>query len=133
MIDFEQQAFTAVRTKVIAVDSTTSVKSETDLSPKKFPCVCFEEVGNSVYTSTSDSSNIERHALVSFEANIYSNKTSGKKTKAKELAEAVDEAMNELGIERISKNIQYFDDSTKVRIILRYRGVISQSGEVYRR
>jgi len=99
--------------------------------PSTYPFASLEEIDNGVYEATSDSCNIENHADIHFEVNIYT-KGSTRKSKGDGIAQAVDNFFNSKGFVRQTKNV-FQGDSETYQIIIRYRGIVSKDEVVYRR
>lgn len=133
IIDIENAVFTAVATALCANFSNITVESVTTYSPSKLPFVCIEEADNYSYLQSRDTASNENHAVVVYEVNAYSNKTSGKKGECKAIIAKVDEVMNGLGFTRLSKTPINLDEATKYRIFARYRAVVSTNKTIYRR
>ena len=133
MISIENEVFNAVYEAVIASYPSAKIESTLNLDPADFPCVYLEEVDNATYTQTIDSGSYENHASVTFELNVYSNKKAGRKAGAKDIFAIADSLLIGWGFSRISRTPATMDDSTKYRIIARYRGLIDKNGIIYRR
>ena len=80
MIDIETEVFSIVSAEVRKKYPKIYMTGEYVKSPPSFPCLSLIETDNQVYRNTRDSGCIENHAQVLYEVNVYSNKTSGKKT-----------------------------------------------------
>lgn len=103
-------------------------------SPPSFPCVSLIETDNQVYRNTRDSGCIENHAQVLYEVNVYSNKTSGKKTECKAIIALIDSKMEALGFTRTLMNpVPNEEDATVYRMVARYRAIVSKNKTIYRR
>jgi hypothetical protein len=134
MIDIENEVFSAIAGAVRNKYSGAYVVGEYVKSPPKFPCVSVVETDNSAYDRTQTSGSLENHADVTYEVNIYSNKTSGKKSECKAIASLVDNEFATLGLSRtMLQPIPNGDDATIYRITGRYRGVVSQDKKIFRR
>ena len=132
MIDFEAEVYTAVRTAVLTVSSSAYVTSEYLRKPTEFPCVILRESNNAMYRISQDSGSLENHALVTYEAQIFSNKVGEKKSEARNIAKTVDAAMGNLGFTRTMLNeIPNESDATICRYVGRYRAVIGADGKIY--
>ena len=94
MIDVENIIFTNVATAVRAAFSGISVYGEYVEAPAAFPCVTIVEADNAVYERTRDLNGIEHHAAVMYEVNVYTNDAQAKKTKAKAIANVIDNVMS---------------------------------------
>ena len=71
---------------------------------------------------------------VTYEVNVYSNKTSGKKAECKALAAFIDERLLELNFTRtMLEPVPNQDEATIYRMLGRYRAVISKNKTIYRR
>lgn len=132
IIDIENAVFTKVKTALTEQFSNITVESVTTYSPSKFPFVCIEEADNYSYPSTRDTGSNENHATVVYEVNVYSNKTSQKKSECKAIIAAVDDVMNGLGFTRNTKAPINLDEATKYRIFARYTAVVSKDNVIYK-
>lgn len=134
MIDAENEIFSIVFTVVKEKYPKIYITGEYVKSPPSFPCVSLIEKDNQVYRNTRDTTNIERHAQLLYEVNVYSNKTSGKKSECKAIINIIDEKMGSLGFTRTMLNpIPNEDDATVYRMTARYRAVIDKNKVIYRR
>ena len=69
-----------------------------------------------------------------YEVNIYSNKTSGKKSECREIASLLDNEFATLGFSRtMLQPIPNMDDATIYRMTGRYTAVISKDKAIFRR
>lgn len=134
MIDIENQVFTIIASRLRAkFGKSFYVSGELNLNPTTFPCAYIEQADNSALTSSRDTASNENHAVVMYEVNVYSNKTSGKKTEAKAIFEVIDETFNDLGFTRQSMLPFQFDNTTKYRVAGRYIAVVDKRERIFRR
>lgn len=134
MIDIESEVFSTVAKTVRKKYPDIYMTGEYVKSPPKFPCVSLIENDNQAYSATRDTGTNENHAMVVYEANVYSNKTSGKKAECKSILALIDEDMNKLGFTRTFYNpVPNGEDATIYRIVARYRAIISKDKTIYRR
>ena len=134
MINIENEIFSSVAEKVRAEYPNIFMTGEYVKSPSSFPAVSLVEMDNSVYTSTQTSTNIENHASLMYELDVYSNKTKGKKSECKAIASLIDNEMARLGFSRtMLQPIPNMDDATIYRIKGRYKAVVSKENVIYRR
>ena len=134
MINAENEIFNIVSAKVREKFPYVNMTGEYVKSPSSFPHISLEEVDNSIFTTTQTSSEYENHAILMYEANVYSNKTKGKKTECKEIISVLDEKMQNLGFTRtMLQPIPNMDDATIYRITARYTAIISKDKMIYRR
>ena len=128
MIDAENKIYdtvaTAVRTAYGTTYPTLTVYSDYVLSPTSFPCVTLIEADNSTYTPSQDDSLQEHHAVVMFEANVYTDKASGAKSLAKQIANTVDTTMQNMKFTRTMRMQTPNVDTTIYRITMRYEAII---------
>ena len=69
-----------------------------------------------------DSSDEEQFATLMYEINVYSNKTSGKKTECKNIMDSIDRILYGMNFTRISRTpVPNLEDSSIYRITARYR------------
>lgn len=134
MIDVENEIFTIISTAVRAKYPKIYMTGEYLKSPPSFPCVSLIETDNQIYRNTRDSGNIENHVQVLYEVNVYSNKTSGKKSECKAIIALIDSEMESLGFTRTLMNpVPNEADATIYRMVARYRAIISKNKTIYRR
>lgn len=133
MIDIENEVFTKVATELRSQFSTINIYGEDVRSPSSFPCVSIVEADNYTVKRTQDSGSNENHANLMYEVNVYSNKTSGKKSECKEILAVVDEIMLGMGFTRTMKNPVSMDDATVYRMVTRYTAIVSRNQSIYRR
>lgn len=134
MIDVENEIFNIVATAARARFRGIYIVGEYVKSPSSFPCVSLVEMDNQAYRNSQSSSEMENHAEVMYELNIYSNKTKGKKSECRDIAAFIDSQMSALGFNRTMLNpIPNMDDATIYRMTGRYKAIISQNKTIYRR
>ena len=134
MIDIESELFTSVAEAVRETYPSIYMTGEYVKTPPSFPCVSLIEIDNVIYTNGRDSGGIENFAQVSYEVNVYSNKTSGKKSQCKAILAIIDTEMESMGFTRTLMNqIPNEDDATIYRMVARYRAVVSKDKVIFRR
>ena len=134
MVNIEAEIFNIVAKAVRSAYPNAYVVGEYVKSPSRFPCVSIEEINNVAYDRTQSSYSLENHADITYEVNIYSNKSSGKKSECKGIASLIDNELATLGFSRIMlQPIPNMDDATIYRMLGRYRGVVSKDKYVFRR
>lgn len=134
MIDVENEIFNIVAKAVRTAYPDIYMSGEYVKSPPKFPAVLLVEMDNAVYTKSQTSDNVENHADLLYELNVYSNKTKGKKSECKEIATLIDNEMSALGFSRtMLQPIPNMDDATIYRITGRYKAVVSKNKIIFRR
>ncbi len=133
MIDIENDIFTEVASAIRKKFPKAYVTGEYVRTPPSFPCISITEKDNYPYKRTMDSSSMERHAVLMYEVNVYSNKQSGKKTECREIAKVIDDTFSRFGFyRRMLNTIPNLDDATIYRIIGRYQAVVDDNKTVYR-
>ena len=133
IIDCESTIFSRVAAAFTAAYPSGSRYGEAVDTPAKFPCLTLVEIDNATYEKSLDAELSEHHAIVTYEANAYSNKTSGAKQECKAIMALVDEQMQRMGFTRLFCNQTKNLDSKIYRMTARYRGVISEEYRIYRR
>lgn len=134
MIDIENELFTKVATALRAQFPKIFVTGEYVKAPPSFPCVMFMEMDNTPYRRTQTQADMENHATVMYEVDVFSNKTKGKKAECKAIVKIVDDIMLSLGFDRPFLNpIPNQDDATIYRMKGRYIAVVSKNNVIYRR
>jgi hypothetical protein len=134
MIDIENQVFDRVATRVREQFPDIFMTGEYVNSPASFPAVSLVEMDNSIRETTIDSGSNENHANVMYEVNVYSNKTTGKKSECKAIIALIDSEMTALGFVRSTLTpVPNEYDSTIYRMVGRYRAAVSPDHKIYRR
>lgn len=133
MIDIESEVFTRVFDAVKKEYPTSFVTGEYVKSPSEFPAISLVEMDNLPYEKTM-TVDPENHVAVTYEVNVYSNLTKGKKAECKAIVAVVDKVMTTMGFTRIMLNpVPNMDDATIYRMTGRYRAVVSANHTIYRR
>lgn len=126
MIDIENIVFTALATAIRDAYPTASVYGEYVEVPATFPSVSIVEADNRVVERTRDLDGVEHYAQLMYEINIYTNDASGKKTKAKAIAELIDGIMSGMLFTRTFRGQTPNVDRSIYRISLRYEAIVSE-------
>lgn len=134
MIDIESQVFTRVSSGLKSLFTGIFTTGEYVKSPPKFPAVSLVEMDNATSTTHQTNEHCEKYSNVTYELNVYSNKTAGKKTESKKILAAADEIMRNMGFTRTFMNpVQNFEDAAIYRIVARYVGTVGDDQTIYRR
>ena len=134
MIDIENQVFDRVAKRVREQFPNIFMTGEYVNSPASFPAASVVEMDNSIRENTIDSGSSENHVNVMYEVNVYSNKTTGKKSECKAIMALLDNEMTAMGFERITLTpVPNEYDSTIYRMVARYRAAVSSNHTIYRR
>ena len=134
MIDIENEVFNRVATRVREQFPDIFMTGEYVNSPSSFPAVSLVEMDNSVCETTIDSGFNENHANVMYEVNVYSNKTTGKKSECKAIIALIDTEMTAMGFVRSTLTpVQNEYDATIYRMVGRYRAAVSTNHKIFRR
>ncbi len=134
MIDIENEVFDRVAKRVREQFPNIFMVGEYVRSPSSFPASSLMEMDNSTRGSTVDSGSNENHADVMYEANVYSNKKTGKKTECKQIMALIDTEMIAMGFERVTLTpVPNEYDSTIYRMVGRYRATVSSDHKIFRR
>lgn len=132
MIDIESTVFDYVATALREEYKGISVASTSSDTPAKFPAVCLWEQDNSCYAPSQTAECRENHARLMYQCEVYSNRQSGKKAQAREIAAFVDRKMQELGfIRTFGQPVPNVADMTIYRYTTRYSGIIGRDNIVY--
>lgn len=132
MIDIESTVFDYVATALREEYKGISVVSTSSDTPAKFPTVCLWEQDNSCYAPSQTAECRENHAQLMYQCEVYSNRQSGKKAQAREIAAFVDRKMQELGfIRTFGQPVPNVADMTIYRYTMRFSGIIGRDNIVY--
>ena len=133
MNDIENHVFTYVSNAIKAQFPEAYVTGEYVRAPETFPCVNIVEQDNYIATDHYSNSGREDFSVVMFEITVYSNKTFGKKSEAREIFKIADMAMFELNFTRLSLSpIPNMEDASIYRLVGRYRAE-TNGQTIYRR
>jgi hypothetical protein len=134
MINIENEVFNRVNAKVREVFPDIFMAGEYVKSPSSFPAVSLVEMDNVTREATADSGSNENHANVMYEVNVYSNRTTGKKSECREILALIDEEMLAIGFSRVAMTpVPNEYDSTIYRMVGRYRAAVSSTHHIFRR
>lgn len=135
MIDVENEIFSTVATALRAAFTGIFVSGEYVAAPSSFPAVTLVEDDNSTVSSTLDSSGHENHAQIMYTANVYSNKSSGKKAECKAILAVIDTQMFGMGFVRVVSSPMEMPNANQTiyRMVARYKATISKDKIIYRR
>lgn len=134
MIDVESEIFSAVEAVVREAYPKVFMTGEYVKSPSSFPCVSLVEISNAVYRNSSTTTVEENHAAVTYEVNVYSNKSKGKKAECREIMNVIDTKLGEIGFTRMMlEPVPNMEDATIYRLLSRYRAVVGKDHTIYRR
>ena len=134
MIDIEDVIFDAVASAIYAEEPDAYVTGVYERIPPSFPCVMLIEKSNTAYLETRTTDSNENHAVVMYEADVFSNKIDAQKQQCKKLAEIVDRKMRQYGFTRTMLGpVDNPLDTSIYRIKGRYEAVVGQNKMIYRR
>lgn len=132
MNSVENLVLTEVAKAVRAKFDKADIASEYVRQPSQFPHISIVESDNYVFTEGLDTSDEERYSTNVYEINVYSNKTSGKKTECRKIMGIIDDIMYKLNFVRTAMTpVPNLEDATIYRITARYRAV-TDGTTVYR-
>lgn len=134
MLDFNNEVFTNVATRVRSEHNDATVTGEYTRQPSKFPMVTLDETQNVMVDRLEDSTNEEKFAGVTYRLQVFSNKQSGKKAEARAIFATADAEMRRMGFRRVTyTTTPEIYDSTIYSISATYEAVVSAAGYVYKR
>ena len=133
MIDVESKVYTPIAVALRDAFSGIFVSGEYVKAPSSFPHVSLVEMDNYTSADRLDTADEERFSTLMYEVNVYSNKTSGKKSECKKIIGFIDDLMYKMNFKRLSlAPVPNMDVATIYRMTARYR--VETDGEnFYRR
>ena len=90
------------------------------------PCVTCYEADNRTYTLSNDNQLSDHQVHVMYEINVYSDKQTGKKTEAKQIADIVDSTMQSMKFTRNMRSQIPNQDRTIYRVTMRFEAVVGE-------
>jgi hypothetical protein len=133
MIQIYNELYTALRNAVKNAYPNAETGRAYSSSVTTFPYLAVSQIDNSTYERTSDSGNIENHATIAFQLDVYSNKASTASTECENIMAVADAVMLEKGFIRTMWQETPNITPTISRLTTRYRGVVGTDKTVYRR
>lgn len=129
MVDIESDVFDTVATELRSQHAGIWVAGEFVDTPARFPAVTIVEADNRIFERMRTRT-IENAVRVMYEVQIFSNKASGKKEEAKEIADTADEVFASRGFTRTMRSqVANLKDATIYRIVCRYEAIVGENGE----
>ena len=121
MFDNENLVIDEITTVVEAEYPEAFVAGEYVRAISTFPHISVVQIDNQVYQQAMTMTNIENMARTVFEINVYSNKSTGKKSECKDIFTIINAVMERLGYMRTMLNpVPNIDDATIYRMVGRY-------------
>ena len=122
--EIENLVFNRVARRLREEFSGIYVVGELPQSFAKFPAVSFMQTNKAVY-QPSITDDVENAVALTFDARVYSNKVSGKKSEAKEIVAVIDEEMTGMNFVCIMNSpVTNLADAKIYQIIARYTGKV---------
>ena len=129
MIDIENDIYSTVAGILRNVFPGIKVDSSFIADPDKSPYVAIVEADNRV-NRRMRTVKIENAAEVMYEVNVISNKSSGKKTQVKDIANTIDQAFEDLGFTRtMREQVPNYLDASAYRLVMRYEAIVGPARE----
>jgi hypothetical protein len=133
MINKENEVFTRVREAIVAEFPNADVDSSYQPVPSKFPHVSLYMSDTYVPNDAMDSSLEPEYMVSTFEVNVYSNASSGKKQEAKKIMGIIFNTMYEMNFRMIvCSPVPNLNDSSIYRQTARFEGM-ADSNNFYSR
>lgn len=129
----ESAIFSRVAEKFSEEFPNGSRYGEVVYTPAKFPCLTLVESDNYTYEKSLTAKMKENHAWLVYDANAYSNLVTGAKQECQAIMNLVDEEMLSMGFVRMFCTQTRNEDNRIYRMTARYRAVVSEDHQVYRK
>ena len=134
MIDYLNEIFTSVATKVREEHLGITMTGEYTRQPSKFPTATLDEIENVTVDSLEDSSAAENFSGLTYRLQVFSNKQSGKKAEARAIFATADGVLRGLGFRRITySTTPEIYESTIYSITATYEAIADVNGTIYKR
>ena len=134
MIDYLNEIFTSVATKVREEHPGITITGEYTRQPSKFPTATLDEIENVTVDRLEDSSNSEGFSSLTYRLQVFSNKQSGKKAEARAIFQAADGVLRSLGFRRMTySTTPEIYESTIYSITATYEAIAGADGVMYKR
>ena len=134
MIDYLNEIFTSVATKVREEHPGITITGEYTRQPSKFPTATLDEIENVIVDRLEDSSDTERYSGLTYRLQVFSNKQSGKKAEARAIFATADGVLRGLGFRRMTyTTTPEIYESTIYSITATYEAIAGTDGVMYKR
>ena len=134
MIDYLNEIFTHVATKVREEHPGITITGEYTRQPSKFPTATLDEIENVTVDSLEDSSAAENFSGLTYRLQVFSNKQSGKKAEARAIFATADGVLRSLGFRRMTySTTPEIYESTIYSITATYEAIADVNGTIYKR
>ena len=134
MIDYLNEIFTSVATKVREEHPGITMTGEYTRQPSKFPTATLDEIENVTVDNLEDSSSDETFSGLTYRLQVFSNKQSGKKAEARAIFATADQVLRGLGFRRITySTTPEIYESTIYSITATYEAIADVNGTIYKR
>ena len=128
IIDITNELFTDIKNELVGMNGLSSYQS----TVSKFPTIIIEEIDNSHYRNSKDSSGFQ-HSNIAYSIEIYTT-GNGRMTEAKKIRNRIDNVISgKYGLARGKPTVvpNYLDNSI-YRYKLTYSGLIDKTKTIYR-
>lgn len=126
MIDIENLVCDRVFRAVNAAFPNAVCYAEYVEVPEAFPCVTIYEADNRSYRPSDDNQLSDHQASVMYQVDTYSNKQTGRKEEAKQIADIVDATMLSMKFSRNMRSQIPNVDRTIYRVTMRFEAVVGE-------
>lgn len=125
VIDVESAVYHTVYTALKTQFPSLNMDSQWVETPAKFPALNLYEASNNVLMSRSTDDSIQNGVRVMYQADIFSNAVVNRKWQVKNIFDALDDAMTNLGFTRIYTSPTFSLGESRIsEMIVRYEGVV---------
>lgn len=131
MIDYSNEIFNDAATVLRSAINDITVIGEYVSSPTSFPTVTIDEVDNR--PMYRDSAKTEKYAAVKYRVQVFSNKSTGKRSEARSIFNVIDTRLTSLGfVRKTYTTTPDVYNSSVYQITATYDAVISAEGVIYK-
>lgn len=133
MIDVESQIYTPIAEALREAFPGIDVSGEYVKAPSVFPHVSMVEQDNYPTAEHLSTSDTEQFATLMYEVNVYSNKSTSKKSQCRSIMKVIDDLMYRRNFTRISLSpVPNLENASIYRLVARYRAE-TDGTNLYRR
>ena len=133
MIDIEPELYNMMAEKLREQFNNMFVTDTPVSRPPSFPAASVSESTNTTDGSTLDCCNTENHALLAWQAEVYSNNPQAAKYQCKEIVAVIDDIMLQHNFVRTMGEFVPNADAAVTRYMARYIGKVGKDQTMYRR
>lgn len=134
VFEIEREIFTKVATAVLAVSPSCHITNSLIYAPSVFPHASIVMSDDGTTEGMRDSSNTDNFNDVTLTADVFSNKTDGKKTEAEAIMQTIIDTLFSLNFKKVScRPSSGLNNATIYKLTATFTATVGADGSLYTR